>query len=542
MSNILPSLILTPLIGGLLLVLMGNRSESGLKNAGIVIGSLTFFISLLLAYWVTSQPAVNTTGSVVPSVQFQTEWLSIAQPFSTSADARWMFVLGCDGVGNLMVLLTTIVTLCALTMSTLSVPKNRVSYAGWLLLAEAGLLTVFLAMDVLTFYIGFELTLIPLLLLIAGWGSSDSLMAGRRFVLFTLAGSIPMIVAITGLVSLYANGNEPTISISELSQRAIESAKLNRIGDQAWIFWLFVVGFGIKTAILPLHSWLPTTYYASHPTTTALMAAVVLKLGLFGFIRLVIPLLPHASAYFGPYVFGTLGVVAILYGAMNALAQTDLRLLLAYSSLSHVGFITLGMFALNEEGLGGAALQMFNHGITTAAMFLLIDSLILRRGTHCLTSESRGLGSLYPRLATFFFFFIAAGAGVPGLNNFVGEVLALSGMAQRNLWLAGAGTVGIVLGAWYGFRLFQNMFMGPPQQTKSNADTMSCDIRGRELAMFVGLAVVCLFIGVFPQRIIQTIRLDMERLDNVCSTAFHANSVAVASPPPSVLNSIGEDH
>jgi NADH-quinone oxidoreductase subunit M len=521
MTIILPILILTPLIGGILLLMFAQRAEDSFRNFGVAAGGMTLLFSVMLAVWISGQqPAPDSVGSVVPSIEYKAEWLSIAPPYGDESGNRWYFVLGCDGIGNLMVLLTTIVTLAVLIFSTLTVKTKNINYAGWLLLAEAGLLSVFLAMDVVTFYIGFELTLIPLFVLIAGWGNSSALMAGRRFVLFTLAGSIPMIVAIIGLVAFYSNESGATISIPELSVRAFDSAKSGLMAQQGWIFWMMVFGLGIKTAVLPLHSWLPTTYSASHPTTTALMAGVVLKLGLFGFIRIVIPLLPGASVTFGPYVLGTLGAIAITYGALNALAQTDLRLLLAYSSLSHVGFITLGLFSLNQEGLGGAALQMFNHGITTAAMFLLIDSLIMRRGTHCLTTGSHGLGSVFPRLSLFFFFFVAAGAGVPGLNNFVGEVLTLSGMVLRHPVLAVAGTLGVVLGAWYAFRLLQKLFMGPYERSKIHGESVAYDVGMRETAVFSALAIICIFIGVLPQRVLDTIRPDARRIAIVCFTAM----------------------
>jgi NADH-quinone oxidoreductase subunit M len=527
MTIILPILILTPLIGGILLLMFARRAEDSFRNFGVAVGGMTLLFSVLLSLIISGQqPSVDAVGTVVPSLQFQAEWLSIAPPYGDESGNRWYFLLGCDGIGNLMVLLTTIVTVAVLIFSTLTIKTKNINYAGWLLLAEAGLLCVFLAMDVVTFYVGFELTLIPLFVLIAGWGNADALMAGRRFVLFTLAGSIPMIVAIIGLVAFYSNETGATISIPELSVRALDAAKSGFIAQQGWIFWMLVFGLGIKTAILPLHSWLPTTYSASHPTTTALMAGVVLKLGLFGFIRIVIPLLPGASVQYGPYVLGTLGVIAITYGALNALAQTDLRLLLAYSSLSHVGFITLGMFSLNQEGLGGAALQMFNHGITTAAMFLLIDSLILRRGTHSLTTGSQGLGAVFPRLSLFFFFFIAAGAGVPGLNNFVGEVLTLSGMVLRHPVLAVAGTLGVVLGAWYGFRLLQNLFMGPYERTKIHGETVAFDVGLRETGVFSALAIICIFIGVLPQIVLDTIRPDARRIAVVCFTAMNAPAQA----------------
>ena len=238
MTIILPILILTPLIGGILLLMFAQRAEDSFRNFGVAAGGMTLLFSVMLAVWISGQqPAADSVGSIVPSIEYKAEWLSIAPPYGDESGNRWYFVLGCDGIGNLMVLLTTIVTLAVLIFSTLTVKTKNINYAGWLLLAEAGLLSVFLAMDVVTFYIGFELTLIPLFVLIAGWGNSSALMAGRRFVLFTLAGSIPMIVAIIGLVAFYNNESGATISIPELSVRAFDSAKSGLMAQQGWIFW-----------------------------------------------------------------------------------------------------------------------------------------------------------------------------------------------------------------------------------------------------------------------------------------------------------------
>jgi len=236
---------------------------------------------------------------------------------------------------------------------------------------------------------------------------------------------------------------------------------------------------------------------------------------------LALPMVPQACENYGPTVMGLLGATAIVVGALMALAQTDLMRLLAYSSLSHVGFVTMGLFSLNEEGINGGVLQMFNHGITTAAVFLAASCLIARRGTAQLNSGSRGLSSRYPKLCAFMIFFLVAGAGAPGLNNFVGETLALTAMVAKQPWVAALGVLGIILGAWYSFRLIQNLLLGPdaPDRNHDVAALAQQDIDVREKSVFAFLAVVCLLIGVYPQMAINVIQRDAQQLGTVGSTA-----------------------
>jgi len=410
-----------------------------------------------------------------------------------------------------------------LVLAKSTVSHDRSDFAAWLLVASGCMLLVFMSMDLLLFYIGFELVLIPLFVLIACWGDGGATWAAKRFVLYTLAGSIPMVLALLGISSLYAGTNDWQIGFAELSQRAaVSAASADQVAGQSWIFWLLVLGLGIKTAVLPLHTWLPSTYGASHPTCSAFLAAVVLKLGLFGFLRLALPLVPSACSAYGPVVLGSLGAVAIVYGALAALAQKDLRLLMAYSSLSHVGFITLGMFALNAEGITGATLQMFNHGVTTAAMFLLVASLIVRRGSPRWDEGSRGVAGHFPLLAFFLVFFVVAGAGTPGLNNFVGELLALIAMIEVYPILTAIGSLGIVLGAWYAFRLTQNVLFGRYEADKrltASSTLVSEDLAIGPKAVFFALAVLSIAIGVFPLKAIDIFRQDTERIAAINAVA-----------------------
>lgn len=556
MNILLPILILLPLLGGvaLLLARRGAIDDSVGERLASLIGLVTLVLSLVLVASLITAPAPTPSAdgasagslvpTIVPKIQFAPEWLRVEMPATaTLTTGGWQLRLGLDGIGATMVLLTTLVTCCVLIIARRTVERNRCDFGAWLLVATGCLLLVFTAMDLLLFYIGFELVLVPLFVLIAGWGGRNAADAAKRFVLYTLAGSLPMVLALLGISMLYGSPGDWRIGLSELSLQAAENASdPNQIAAQSWIFWLLVLGLGIKTAILPLHTWLPTTYGASHPTCSAFLAAVVLKLGLFGFVRIALPLVPNACAVYGPAVLGSLGAIAIVYGAMAALAQRDLRLLMAYSSLSHVGFITLGLFALNTEGIAGATLQMFNHGLTTAAMFLLMACLIARRGTTRWDEGSRGIAGQFPRLAFFLVFFVVAGAGMPGLNNFVGEFLALTAMISVYPVLTAIGILGVVLGAWYAFRLTQNILFGRYEEgrsidspgrnalagrTESPLQLQTHDLTMDQKAVFGPLALLSLLIGILPMSAIKIFQGDVERIAAVSTIARDSLSAPI---------------
>lgn len=514
MNTILPLLLIAiPLIAGAAMVLFAKQlSATTGKSLALWLSGIVcclaiwqwFAVAHFLSLPATSNASIQAAGT-----------LALA-PFTISAPGgiQVQLAIGADSLGAAMVLLTAIIVWTALSVATQHISKNFTSYAGWLMLAQAGLMIVFLAMDILLFYIGFELAILPLLVLIAAWGEEDSLRIAKRFVLFTLAGSIPMVLALAGIIWLYSTPGNITTLFSELSLRA--AANTTTLEQQQWIFGVLVFGLGIKMALIPLHTWLPDTYRASAPTTAALLAGVVLKMGLFGFLRLAIPMLPLATEKYGVVVLGTLGVVAIVYGGLSALAQRDLRLLLAYSSLSHVGFITLGLFSLTREGIAGAALQMFNHGITTAAMFLLAGCLIQRRGTAMIQGIGPGLASIYPRLAILTVFFLMAGAGMPGASNFVGEILALSGMLSVSPFLAGVAIIGILLGAWYSLRLAKDVLFGSASnRVAAQRNSNLHDLSLAEWLPLSGLVAVTLLIGLWPQGAVHFIQKDTNRLVQV---------------------------
>jgi NADH-quinone oxidoreductase subunit M len=456
----------------------------------------------------------------------------------------WQLQFGADSLSASMVLLSGIVTLAVLLMALNQITHRTELYAGLILMTQSLLNGVFVSMDLLLFYVFFEAVLIPIIVLINVWGDPKvSLRASRKFLLYTLAGSIPMVVGLVGLVVRSATPDRPTtVLLSELSgfayasqlevtskpvasnEDASEKAKLVKENattiatSHTNILFTLLLGLGIKMAILPFHSWLPTTYEAAHPNTTALIAAVVGKLGVYGMLRIVLPLVPLSMIYYFQILFGALGAIAIVYGAMIALGQTDLRRLLAYSSLSHLGFVTLGLSVMNREGLAGASIQMLNHGLLTAALFLLLASIEQRRGRLAMTEESRGLASAYPRIGTLMVFFTLAAAGLPGLNSFVGELLAMTGMLRVSLPITAIAVLGTVLGAWYSLRVLQYIMFGSDGRTQSKPHLQS-DIGMVELSALIPIAALCLAIGVYPNSVLNFMKRDTDKMASALEPA-----------------------
>ena len=537
------ALIAIPLIGGgvLLALRAGGLGDRERESLAVVLALVTLVIGSICTYHVSQatvdQAAVESTSasslSVAPRFEYSPSWLHVNLPAALATnESGWQLSLGLDGIGAIMVMLTLIVTVAVLVIARSSVESNRGDYASWILIAAGGLLLVFSAMDLLLFYIGFEITLIPLFAMISGWGNANGPAAAKRFTLYTLVGSIPMVLGLLGISKLYSGDGGWTVHMPTLAaQAASMTLTTEQTNLQVWVFLLLVLGLGIKTAIIPLHTWLPTTYAASHPTTTAFLAAVVLKMGLFGFVRLVLPFTVQACETLGPGLFGWLGAIAIVGGALIALAQKDLSLMFAYSSLSHVGFITIGLFSLSHEGIGGATLQMFNHGITTVAMFLLLACMLLRRPNLRIDEEASGMSTQFPRLGFFTVFFITAAAGMPGLNNFVGELLTLSGMMSQRSAITGVAVLGVVLGAWYSFRMLQYVLFGTAEKgrskTKSSAaeGRVTTDLPLEQKVVFGSLAAICLFIGIMPNVTLGLFKSDVDGI----AKAFDRSPAATES-------------
>lgn len=394
--------------------------------------------------------------------------------------------VGLDGISLPLVLMTTaLMPLCVL-VSWHSIETRIRGFLALLLVMEGAMIGVFAALDFVLFYIFWEAMLIPMYLLIGMWGGPQRLYATVKFVLYTLAGSILLLVAI---LVLYAQTD--TFDILRLS-RASYSPTL-----QMWLFVAFFAAFAVKVPMFPFHTWLPDAHVEAPTAGSVILASVLLKMGTYGFLRFSLPMLPDASQAFTPLMI-TLSIIAIIYGAYMALAQTDLKKLIAYSSVSHMGFVTLGLFTFNLQGIEGAVMQMVNHGITTGGLFLCVG-IIYERTHSRLIADNVGLAKPMPRYATCLVIFALSSLGLPGTNSFVGEFLVLAGTFRANKFAATLASLGIILAAAYLLWMVQRVAFGAPSSTFL---PKLRDMNGREMATLVPLVAFVFMIGIFPNPLV----------------------------------------
>ncbi len=450
---------------------------------------------------------LGADGQPLPSDPPASETPAEPEWRTVSSSIRLEFFLGADGISVLMLALTAILTVSAVLISWESIQDRATEFYICLLALEAGMLGAFVAFDLILFYVFFEFTLIPLFFLVGIWGGVQRQFAAYRFFIYTLAGSV---VTLLGLVALVLKVMETGLTATPFSIPDIASVlKDHPLSDQ-WQIGLLVAlsaGFVIKVPLFPFHTWLPLAHTEAPTAGSVLLAGILLKLGCYGFLRICLPILPAAVAGFGVPIYATMAVIGIVYGALGALAQSDIKKLVAYSSVSHLGFCMLGMFALNSEGITGAVMQMVNHGLSTGALFLLVGMVYDRYHTREL-SELGGLATRLPLLSVCMVFICLASAGLPGLNGFVGELLALIGMFKANPLYAAIGATGVVLGAWYLLDMLRRAFFGPLKEPASVHGPI-LDINMREGLAVVPLMILCLWIGVYPKPILDTIEDDV---------------------------------
>jgi NADH-quinone oxidoreductase subunit M len=434
------------------------------------------------------------------------------------------FYIGLDGLNIWLIVLTTILMVAAVLISWESITDRVSEYYAWLMALGAAMLGVFLSFDIILFYVFFELTLVPLFFLIGIWGGPERRYAARKFFIFTMAGSLITLVGLLAVVAVVANqpNGALTFSIPEL---VIQVQRLASAGDrefwsrfQFWVFMGMMVGFAIKVPLFPVHTWLPLAHTEAPTAGSVLLAGVLLKLGTYGFLRLALPLAPEAAFTVGVPLIGTLSVIAISYGAFCARAQDDIKKLVAYSSVSHLGFCTLGMFALNAAGITGSVLQMINHGLSTGALFLLVGMLYDRYHTRQM-SDYGGMASRLGLLSAAFVFVSLSSVGLPGLNGFVGEALVFFGMFDEHPELAILGTAGIILGAWYLFTMLWVVFFGTLKEPAHEGHEHVTDLNGREIAALAPIMVLCLFLGVYPRPVIDLMKPDVQIVANILHKA-----------------------
>jgi NADH-quinone oxidoreductase subunit M len=463
-----------PLLGVLVILFINNEQKNALRWTAVITSLITFLISL----WVLANFNSNEAGL---QMVINLPWIQVSSWNIT-------YYMGIDGLSILLVLLTTFLTPISILSSWESVQDRVKDFMIFFLLLEVSMVGVFLAQDLFLFFIFWEFTLVPMYFLIGIWGGPRRMYAAIKFFLYTMAGSILMLLAI---IWLGLEGG--TFAVPELI------ANLNiPPGAQTWLFLAFTAAFAIKVPMWPLHSWLPDAHVEAPTAGSVILAGVLLKMGTYGFLRFNIPLFPQAAITFAPWI-ALLAVIGIIYGAAVSYAQRDAKKLVAYSSVSHLGFVMLGLFALNQQGIQGGILQMVNHGLSTGALFLLVGMIYDRRHTREMDAYG-GLWKVMPVYAVFTLIVTLSSMGLPGLNGFVGEFTILLGafgsQAIGSPWFAGLATLGIILAAVYLLFMFQKLFLGPVDKEENR---VLLDLNLREVATIVPLLVLIFWIGLYPR-------------------------------------------
>ena len=421
------------------------------------------------------------------------------------AGAQWQFTesatlfgpigwrLGIDGISLTLIMLSVFLMPICIGASWTSIQKRVGEYMAAFLLMETLMIGVFAAQDLLLFYIFFEAGLIPMYLIIGIWGGQDRIYASYKFFLYTLLGSLVMLIAMLWMIQFAGTADIPTLLNTDFPAEA-----------QKWLWFAFFASFAVKMPMWPVHTWLPDAHVQAPTAGSVILAGVLLKMGGYGFLRFSLPMFPEASAYFIPLVFG-LSMIAVVYTSLVALVQQDMKKLIAYSSVAHMAIVTVGLFTFNQQGIEGAIIVMLSHGLVSAALFLCVGVIYDRLHTREI-SRYGGLSVNMPKYALLFMLFTMASVGLPGTSGFVGEFLSLAGAYKVSTWATFIATTGIILGAGYMLYLYRRIAFGP--QVNADAAAMS-DVNSRELWLLAPIAVVVLWMGVYPETFLAPIRRDV---------------------------------
>ncbi len=479
-----------PLLGALLLLFVPKAKRRTFELAALGITILDFALSVPLWFQYDRASAAVQWPTVM-------DWIpSLGVQFS----------IGMDGISLVLFLLTTFIGFIAVWCSFNAIEERHKEYYIWLLVMQTSMLGVFICQDMFLFYLFWELMLVPMYFLIAIWGGPQKLYAAIKLFLYTLTGSVLMLVGILAIYFLQKKvGMTPSFSIESFQAMApiiVQQTKTFQI----LLALAFFVGFAIKVPMFPFHTWLPDAHVQAPTAGSVILAGILLKMGTYGFVRFLLPILPDATKILMPY-FLTLTIVGIIYGALVAMIQKDMKKLVAYSSVSHLALCMLGIFAMNPNGIMGGMFQMINHGISTSALFLIVGIVYERRHTRMI-ADFGGLSKTMPIYATIFMIMTMSSIGLPGLNGFIGEAAILMGAFQAHPWWAVAATTGIVLGAAYMLWLYQRVMFGSINETNAKM----ADLSAREIAYFAPLVVAAFWIGLYPMPLMQVLQKPIEKL------------------------------
>ena len=506
--HLLTVLVFLPTAGAAVLLLFPKRAEAATKWAAIVVATVEFLLSVPL--WLRFDPRV-------PGFQFgeRADWVP---------SLGISYTVGIDGISLVLILLTTVLTPLSLLFSLTHVSKSVRSFSIAFLTLETGIIGTLCALDLALFYVFWEVMLVPMYFIIGIWGGARRIYAAMKFFLFTMAGSLLMFLAILYVASRHrALTGEWSFLLADLTRIDFPG------GVQAILFFAFALAFAIKVPVFPLHTWLPDAHTEAPTAGSIMLAGVLLKLGVYGYLRFALPLFPDAAMKYGPWV-GVLGVIGVVYGAFVAYPQKDMKRLVAYSSVSHLGLVVVGIGAFTATALSGSVLQMVNHGLSTGALFLLVGVLYERRHTREIDAYG-GIAGVVPMTTAFFLIATLSSIGLPGLNGFVGEFLILLGTwtSAHRAWSV-IGATGVILSAIYMLTLVQRVFWNPLVHDENKKLE---EIRPSELIPAYALVVLMVWIGVRPNDVLDRIRPSVDALQTtVNARRSTADARRVLPPPP----------
>ena len=511
-EHLLSLVLFTPLVGAVVLLLIPSRQERFLKIWANIAALAGFLISLPLL----------------------TAFNKDADGYQLVERAMWIpslgvqYFLGIDGISLLLIMLTTVIGAVSMLCSWSAIGTRLKEYYTMMLLLQVGMLGVFMSLDFFLFFVFWEVVLVPMYFLISIWGGPRKLYAAIKFFLYTLVGSVLMLIGgLTLYFQHYKQFGFYSFDIERLMQLQLPG------GVEHWVFWAFFLGFAVKVPMFPFHTWLPDAHVEAPTAGSVILAGVLLKMGTYGFLRFSLPLLPNASADRTVVtILAVLSLIGIIYGALVSLMQADWKKLVAYSSVSHLGFCTLGIFALNDAGIAGSVIQQINHGISTGMLFLIVGVIYERRHTREI-KEYGGLAHVMPKYAVVFAIAMFSSAGLPLLNGFIGEFTIIQGVFQVNRWWATLAASGIVFGAAYLLWLYQRTMLGDVTNDKNRGLK---DLNLREWAVFTPLLIWAVWIGVYPKPYFDILQKPVARLVQRVNPGAHqqkqAPAHANAAPAP----------
>jgi NADH-quinone oxidoreductase subunit M len=502
MYGLLTTMILSPAAAAILLAVVPPGATVLLRRLALLASLVPFGLSV--AVWSAYDPAIAGFQLVE-----RTTWIS---------QLGISYYLGLDGISLLLVMLTTLLTPLVLLAAPDQIHTRLKAYLISMLLLETTMLGTLVALDLILFYVFWELMLIPMFLIIGIWGGDRRVYAAIKFFLFTMVGSLPMLAGIIYMGLSYGAqpdlGGSPSFALTDLYGLVLSNSA------QFWVCLAMILAFAIKVPMWPLHTWLPDAHVEAPTGGSVILAGVLLKMGTYGFVRFVMPLFPDVLPVFMPWI-GTLAVIGIIYGALVAMVQPDMKKLVAYSSVSHLGFVMLGIASMNVIGVSGAVYQMIGHGLSTGALFLLVGMIYERRHTRMI-ADFGGLWRQVPMYASCFLIVTLASIGLPGLNGFIGEFMIIVGTFQTHPGLTAFAVSGVVLGAVYMLWMYQRVMFGPLENPENEKLT---DMTPREMCVIGPLLLLIVIMGVYPKPFLERIET------SVAATVERATATAVVERP-----------